>query len=262
MAAFTNVTIDDSSPLIVYDPPEAWTHSSGNDAQGYTNSTYHGTSVNGASAKFTFNGTGIWLYGARKRDYGGFILLVDDDVVAYANATASAAVFGQTLGGLSDLKLGQHVVSIMNGGTGPIDLDGIVYETAEPQQLGSEAIAHDSYGQINSDMTVASSQTSSAFSTQSSSQFAVHPNAMLGPSNDPNPSPSSTAITSSLSATLTGSMTDASTSFVAPKALTVNGSPDARPWSTSGAYGQSAQPSVTSNTVSITSGQAQQASSP
>lgn len=118
----------------MYDPPDAWSHLSGNDAQAYANSTFHSTSDSGAIAKFTFNGTGVWFYGAKKPDYGSLILVVDNDVAAYVNATASDPEYGQLLVGASDLKMGEHVVSLMNGGTGPIDLDGIVYQTVDQSQ--------------------------------------------------------------------------------------------------------------------------------
>ncbi|EIW63626.1 uncharacterized protein TRAVEDRAFT_114117, partial [Trametes versicolor FP-101664 SS1] len=127
-------TVDDSSSSILYDPPSAWTSPSGNDAQAYMNSTFHGTSVSGATAKLTFTGTGVWLYGARQPDYGSFILVVDNEVAAYSNATASKPTTGQLLGAVQNLEMGQHVVSIMNAGSGPIDLDAIVYETVGQTQ--------------------------------------------------------------------------------------------------------------------------------
>ncbi|KAI0665910.1 hypothetical protein C8Q78DRAFT_482108 [Trametes maxima] len=132
--ATSNVTIDDSSSLFLYEPRDAWTSSSGDDAQAYMNSTFHGTSVSGATCKFKFNGTGIWLYGAKKPDYGSFTLVVDDTVTTYDNATASDPTFGQLLGGVSNLKMGEHVATLMNGGTGPIDFDSLVFETVDPQQ--------------------------------------------------------------------------------------------------------------------------------
>lgn len=98
------------------------------------NSTFHGTSVSGATAKLTFTGTGVWLYGARQPDYGSFILVVDNEVAAYSNATASKPAAGQLLGAVQNLEMGQHVVSIMNAGSGPIDLDAIVYETVGQTQ--------------------------------------------------------------------------------------------------------------------------------
>ncbi|KAI8993867.1 hypothetical protein BD414DRAFT_266001 [Trametes punicea] len=172
--AASNVTIDDSSSLIVYDPPAAWSHASGSDAQAYVNSTYHSTAVSGASAKFTFNGTGVWFYGAKKPDYGSFVLVVDNDVSAFSNATATKPAFGQLLGGMSELQMGEHVVSIMSGGTGPFDLDAIVYETIDQQP---NAKAHASVVQPTPDTTdVQSSQTSPMNpATQSTSGLSTTP---------------------------------------------------------------------------------------
>ncbi|KAI9061784.1 hypothetical protein FKP32DRAFT_1575492, partial [Trametes sanguinea] len=126
--------VDDSSSLIVYDPPDAWQSLSGSAAQAYANATMHGTAVSGASARFAFNGTGVWFYGAKRPEYGSLIVLVDNEVSGYANASASSPEFGQLLGGVSGLQDGQHTVSIMNGGTGPMDLDAIVFESVDQQQ--------------------------------------------------------------------------------------------------------------------------------
>ncbi|OSC97450.1 hypothetical protein PYCCODRAFT_1138206 [Trametes coccinea BRFM310] len=145
--AASNVTVDDSSSLIAYDPPDAWQGLSGSAAQAYANATMHGTAVSGASARFAFNGTGVWFYGAKKPEYGSFIMLVDDEVSGYANASAASPEFGQLLGGVSGLQDGQHVVSIMNGGTGPMDLDAIVFESVDQQQ--PKAIAHASAAQTS-----------------------------------------------------------------------------------------------------------------
>ncbi|KAI0821705.1 hypothetical protein BC628DRAFT_1422514 [Trametes gibbosa] len=191
MVTSTNVTIDDSSSLILYDPPDAWASPSGNNAQAYANSTYHGTSISGATAKLTFNGTGVWLYGATRPDYGSFILVVDDEVSAYSNATTAEPAFGQILGGASNLDMGMHVVSIMNAGSGPIDLDGIVYETVNQSQQNVPPSAGTSSGQSSSTSTPNSASTQSA-------RVSAKPHASGGPGNgdsgdglsDPEPPPS------------------------------------------------------------------------
>ncbi|CDO72751.1 hypothetical protein BN946_scf184994.g3 [Trametes cinnabarina] len=168
--------VDDSSSRIVYDPPDAWQSLAGSAARAYANSTMHGTAVSGAIARLTFNGTGVWFYGAKKPEYGSFILMVDKDVLTYANASAATPEFGQLLGGVSGLKNGQHVVSIMNGGTGPMDLDAIVFESVDQQQ--PKAIAHASVAQ-----TGASSSQSPAPSG-SAGRLSATPNAFSG--NSPN----------------------------------------------------------------------------
>ncbi|KAI0330999.1 hypothetical protein GY45DRAFT_1361094 [Cubamyces sp. BRFM 1775] len=178
--AASNVTVDDSSSLIVYDPPDAWSRSSGNDAQAYANSTFHGTSDSGALAKFTFNGTGVWFYGAKKQNYGSLILVVDDDVAAYVNATSSNTEFGQLLVGMSDLKMGKHVVSLMNGGTGPIDLDAIVYETVDQSQ--PKAVAHGIIAQSTSDGSTTTSIEASSVDPSSAGGPSAIPNAVTASS--------------------------------------------------------------------------------
>ncbi|KAI0355736.1 hypothetical protein OH77DRAFT_1424685 [Trametes cingulata] len=175
MAAFTNVTVDDSSSLILYDPPDAWATPSGNDAQAYANKTVHTTVVSGASAKFTFNGTGAWFYGATKPDYGSFIFVVDDEINAYLNATSPEPALGQVLAGVSDLQMGQHVVMIMNGGTGPIDLDSIVFETVDRQQ--PKIVAHATTGPVTDGAGASSSQSLAASaSTQTAGRIAANVN--------------------------------------------------------------------------------------
>ncbi|KAL6310410.1 hypothetical protein BKA93DRAFT_755971 [Sparassis latifolia] len=134
MAAF-NISVDDSSPLITYFPLNAWIDTPANDtlAAFYAQSSFHATSVGGAYAEFAFNGTGIWLYGARRPDYGSYTVLVDNNVVAHTNATAANSTVGQFLGGTSNLPMGQHNVVLRNAGTGPMDIDSLVLET----QIGS-----------------------------------------------------------------------------------------------------------------------------
>ncbi|OJT05786.1 hypothetical protein TRAPUB_3365 [Trametes pubescens] len=175
---YSRRTVDDSSSLILYDPPSAWTSPSGNDAQAYMNSTFHGTSVSGATAKLTFTGTGVWLYGARQPHYGSFILVVDNEVSAYSNATASKAATGQLLGAVQNLELGQHVVTIMNGGSGPIDLDAIVYETVGQTQQGAPPQASGDPTSFNG-----ASQTSSSSASTQSGKVSAKPHAITGSGN-------------------------------------------------------------------------------
>ena len=123
-------TVDDSSPLVLFEPAGAWQHA---DGQGYTNGTYSSSAVSGATAKFSFSGTAFWVYGAKKAGYGQYILTLDDEVALYADATASASQdeLGQVLGGKAGLSDGQHTVVLMAAGGGPVDVDAFVFETAE-----------------------------------------------------------------------------------------------------------------------------------
>ena len=91
------------------------------------NSTYSSTTLEGATASFTFNGTGFWLYGARKPDYGVYVVMVDDEVLTYSNDSASQDEYAQLLGGQNGLQDGQHTVLLMSGGL--MDLDSVMLET-------------------------------------------------------------------------------------------------------------------------------------
>ncbi|KAH9942510.1 uncharacterized protein BXZ73DRAFT_12858, partial [Epithele typhae] len=119
-------TVDDTSPFISYAPPNAWNHHSGADAQGYVNSTCSRTNVQGAVAEFSFSGTGFWIYGAKKVDYGNYILLLDNEVITYDNATLSSDEFNQFLGGQNGLEDTQHLVTMMADGT--MDIDTVMLE--------------------------------------------------------------------------------------------------------------------------------------
>ncbi|KAJ8469525.1 hypothetical protein ONZ51_g8939 [Trametes cubensis] len=233
------------------------------------NSTYHGTSDSGAIAKFTFNGTGVWFYGAKKPDYGSLILVVDDDVAAYVNATASDTELGQFLVGASDLKMGEHVVSVMNGGTGAIDLDAIVYETVNQAQ--PKAVAHGIIAQSpSSDSSAANTQTSSvntssaggpsatpnAITTDSgdssSGQDAASQSPAASPNADPNEPPATTQ------ADTTPQPSDQATqSAAAPAAVTASPNAVSTGSSTSSENDTTKQPIASPNAVRPQTGQAE-----
>ncbi|CAL1707238.1 unnamed protein product [Somion occarium] len=130
MAAF-NVSLDDSSPLISYSPSGAWTDTPSNDtlAQSYAAKSLHVTHQQDASATFKFNGTGVWLFGGFRFNYGSYSLSVDGNTVKTGSARSSDARVGQLLGGVSDLDMGEHTAVLTSSDSSPIDLDSIVFET-------------------------------------------------------------------------------------------------------------------------------------
>ncbi|KAI0692743.1 hypothetical protein C8T65DRAFT_669271 [Cerioporus squamosus] len=147
--AASNITIDDTSSLVVYEPADAWAHTSGRDAQPYGNSTYSSSQIEGATAKFLFSGTGFWLYGATKPEYGQYILLVDHQVMLYANATSDEPRFGQVLGGSSGLADGRHEVVLMAAGGGLVDIDAIIgaSSSVSPAQTDTQTASTSSSSQ-------------------------------------------------------------------------------------------------------------------
>ena len=117
--------------MITYSPSNAWTDTPSNDtvAKTYFDASLHTTSTKGASASFKFNGTGIWLYGGHRSNYGNYQIAVDGKKVASGSAKSSKTQVKQALGGSSGLKMGEHTVTLTNEGGGPIDVDELIFET-------------------------------------------------------------------------------------------------------------------------------------
>ncbi|KAK7472648.1 hypothetical protein VKT23_000761 [Stygiomarasmius scandens] len=129
--AFFNYTVEDSSPLINYSPADAWTDAR-NDTSlpSYSGASYHSTTTKDASASFQFNGTGVWIFGAKRPNYGDYSIAVDGtDVVASASAEGSQDQFKQLLGSKLNMSYGTHTITFSISGTSTIDIDFIEVET-------------------------------------------------------------------------------------------------------------------------------------
>ena len=125
----TSLTVHNSSPLISY--TAAWLDTPAGDAftANYTNSGFHTTNSSGASVTFTFNGTGVWFYGAHRPGYGGYSLSVAGTAVGSGSAASSSPVFDQVLGGSTNLTMGEHTAVLTSTGGGAIDLDSLIFQT-------------------------------------------------------------------------------------------------------------------------------------
>ncbi|KAG8722020.1 hypothetical protein FRC11_002796, partial [Ceratobasidium sp. 423] len=117
-----NVTIDDISPLIKYQGQ--WLDSYKLAADPYTNrylgQTFHSSKTDGSQATFSFNGTAVWIFGAKRGNHGHFIVTIDNGdaqrIDGYAptqpdgvDGVYQVAIFSRT--GLSD---GLHTVTLTN----------------------------------------------------------------------------------------------------------------------------------------------------
>ncbi|CAE6436439.1 unnamed protein product [Rhizoctonia solani] len=75
-----NVTIDDISPLITYQGQ--WHDSYKSTADPYTNrylgQTFHASQTDGSQATFKFNGTAVWIFGAKRGNHGHYIVTIDN----------------------------------------------------------------------------------------------------------------------------------------------------------------------------------------
>lgn len=126
-----NLTVEDSSPLVSYAPSGAWTDTPAGDSliQSYSGSSLHTTSAQGATATINFNGTGIWLFGGKRHNYGTYTISVDGQTTTNGNATSGGPIFNQLLGAASGLHNGAHTVVLTNTGSGTaVDLDSLVFQ--------------------------------------------------------------------------------------------------------------------------------------
>jgi hypothetical protein len=71
-------------------------------------------SFKGATASFTFNGTGVYLYGAMRPNHDQYSVTIDGHSVSLANGSASPDSFQQLLYGNGSLPYGLHQVILAN----------------------------------------------------------------------------------------------------------------------------------------------------
>lgn len=128
-----NTTIDNVSPLIEYD--SVWTEGSrSNDplfdrsvralmggknateihSPRYSHDTFTLCVVNGASASFSFNGTGVWIYGAKRGNHGPYKVVLDNVLTRHDGFSVDPGLFQFPLFSGPSLADGLHTVTITN----------------------------------------------------------------------------------------------------------------------------------------------------
>lgn len=109
-----STTLDDNSPLISYSDFPATTVSCIDPQNCPYGSTLHQTATPGASATFSFTGTGLCIYGTRGPQYGVFNISIDD-ATQQGSAQAATAQYSQALWCQVGLMQGSHQVVLTNG---------------------------------------------------------------------------------------------------------------------------------------------------
>ncbi|GLB37654.1 hypothetical protein LshimejAT787_0407050 [Lyophyllum shimeji] len=129
MASF-DLKVEDSSPLISYEPSSAWIDTPSDAlAASYSGRSLHTTSVQGATATMQFNGTGISIFGGRRSNYGTFTISVDGQTITTGDASSAQDSANQLLGSASGLVDGPHTAVFTNTGGAPIDIDFATLQT-------------------------------------------------------------------------------------------------------------------------------------
>ncbi|KAL1744794.1 hypothetical protein HDZ31DRAFT_63776 [Schizophyllum fasciatum] len=155
MPSTLSLTVEDSSPLISYNPEGAWKDGDESDAESYSGHSFHYTASRNASASVSFNGlhssflpvvaypltsgegTGISIYGANGPDYGPYSIYVDHVLVGAGNGKALTTQSKALLGTISGLDSGEHSVELINNSDALLDVDWIVLST----DLSSDGIS-------------------------------------------------------------------------------------------------------------------------
>jgi hypothetical protein len=89
----------------------------------YSQSSFTATTVDGASAIFTFNGTDVEIFGARRENHGSYHVKLDNTSYPPFSGNASPATFQQPLFTASNLNQGAHTVTLTNQGNTFLDID-------------------------------------------------------------------------------------------------------------------------------------------
>ncbi|EJU02116.1 hypothetical protein DACRYDRAFT_21886 [Dacryopinax primogenitus] len=143
-----NLSFEDTSPIITYtnpsNPPAGsllWGASTTTDGcRGlYSDSSFTGTNINKATMALTFNGTGIWIYGANRANHGNYSVSIDTQdfgpLSGYANDSGCTVLsdFKALLFGQAGLPMGAHDVTLtnlpINTSYNWVDVDYITIET-------------------------------------------------------------------------------------------------------------------------------------
>lgn len=82
------------------------------------------TNVNGESASFSFNGTGVQIFGAKRANHGPYHVDLDGSSTAGLNGSVpDPGLFQTSLFSAAGLQQGLHRVTITNDGPTYLDID-------------------------------------------------------------------------------------------------------------------------------------------
>ncbi|KAI0783837.1 hypothetical protein BC629DRAFT_1723730 [Irpex lacteus] len=133
-----NLTIDDTSPLIQYDPAGGWSDSSHADDywSAYSNGTFHATDQLGAKATLTFNGSAVYLYGAFRPNHDIYWTTLDGSTsIRNGNPNSTENLFQRLMYSAEDLSSEQHQLIVENkyNTSGPswVDVDYVLVTSGD-----------------------------------------------------------------------------------------------------------------------------------
>ncbi|KAG8908427.1 hypothetical protein FRB99_006632 [Tulasnella sp. 403] len=123
-----NITIEEGSPLITYSPPGAWSDGTSGDPLlgSYSLNSFRLTTTFNATVSFKFNGTSVWVHGARRGNHGLYFASINNSTMQF-NGSSVNSDFSTPLFGATNLGSGPHTVTLRNAFTDPnnpfLDID-------------------------------------------------------------------------------------------------------------------------------------------
>ncbi|KIK21507.1 hypothetical protein PISMIDRAFT_12265 [Pisolithus microcarpus 441] len=137
--------VDDKSPLISYD--STWIP--GTSVDQYADQYYLGTftinDVPNGTAWFSFNGTGVWVYGAKRGNHYTYDVQLDGNTYGPYDGYYPTQEFLQVLFNTTGLTQGMHNLTLTNTATNSsyVDIDLVVWQSevgSGDQQLITETV--------------------------------------------------------------------------------------------------------------------------
>ncbi|EDR11964.1 uncharacterized protein LACBIDRAFT_313970 [Laccaria bicolor S238N-H82] len=121
--------IEDTSPFLIYSTNWSSGTSADSSADKYSQSSFTLTQSANTTMSFTFFGTSVGIYGAKRGNHGPYQVQVDNQQFPAGNGVASPDAFNQTLFSTS-LQKGVHTVTLTNGANTYLDVDYISWQTS------------------------------------------------------------------------------------------------------------------------------------
>lgn len=98
----------------------------------YSQSSFTLSQSANATMSFTFFGTSVGIYGAKRGNHGPYQVQVDNQQFPAVNGSSSPDAFNQTLFSTSGLQKGLHTVTLTNGANTYLDVDYVRLTTVLP----------------------------------------------------------------------------------------------------------------------------------
>lgn len=143
------ITIENTSPIIYYSPgwraghssddslanlyglhpcstddPGLWTYCLLVPSNRYSQSSFTVTNIQNAYASFTFNGTKVEIYGAKRSNHGLYQIKLDNTVYPpNSGSVPDPGIFQEPLFSVGDLAQGLHTVTLTNREGRYLDID-------------------------------------------------------------------------------------------------------------------------------------------